>query len=171
MINAVSTDNEQLSNQYEEERLRRRERDSELIKIEESYDLEIRKFKEELDFSNQKCKQFSAQIQSITENLRRMEESQKAKGYSSWYRAPRIQRHPGTNGGSNSVLAVQCLNTSAHLCKDNFLGTNIFCNRGEVVQPGRQPTFKNEKENVTGGHEEISIHQIPENVITIIKKL
>ncbi|KAI6650495.1 hypothetical protein LOD99_7546 [Oopsacas minuta] len=90
--------------------------------------------------------------------------SQKAKGYYSWYRAPRIQRHPGTNERSNSVLAVQCLNTSAHLCKDNFLGTNIFCSRGEVVQPGRQPTSKNEKENVTGGHEEISIHQIPENV-------
>ena len=34
----------------------------------------------------------------------------------------------------------------------------------EVVQPGRQPTFKDEKEDVTGGHEKISIHQIPEKV-------
>ncbi|KAI6658809.1 hypothetical protein LOD99_15134 [Oopsacas minuta] len=50
------------------------------------------------------------------------------------------------------------------LCKDKFLGTNIFCRRGEVVLPCRQPTFKNEKENVTGGHEEISIHPIPEKV-------
>ena len=73
-INAVSADNENLNSQFEEERLRRRERDSELIKIEETYDLEIRKLKRELDLSIQQCRQHSAKIQSVTENLQRAEE-------------------------------------------------------------------------------------------------
>ena len=73
-INAVSADNENLNSQFEEERLKRRERDSELIKIEETYDLEIRKFKRELDLSIQQCRQYTAKIQSVTENLQRAEE-------------------------------------------------------------------------------------------------
>eukprot|EP00800_Vazella_pourtalesii_P019998 TRINITY_DN694_c0_g1_i1.p1 TRINITY_DN694_c0_g1~~TRINITY_DN694_c0_g1_i1.p1 ORF type:complete len:190 (-),score=24.40 TRINITY_DN694_c0_g1_i1:117-686(-) len=73
-INAVSADNENLNSQFEEERLRRRERDSELIKIEETYDLENRKLKRELDLSIQQCKQYSAKTQSVSENLQRAEE-------------------------------------------------------------------------------------------------
>ena len=70
----MSTDNEHLNNQYEEEKLKRRQKDSDLIKIEEAYDREIIKLKQELDFQIHQCKQFYAKNKSLSENFQRAEE-------------------------------------------------------------------------------------------------
>ena len=70
----MSTDSEHLNTQYEEERLKRRQKDSDLIKIEEAYDREIIKLRQELDFQTHQCKQSSAKNKSVGENLLRAEE-------------------------------------------------------------------------------------------------